>query len=611
MVKFEMCAPCAREYGDPQDRRFHAQPNACPDCGPQIQLCRPDRAVISGDPIREAASILRGGGIVAVKGIGGYHLACRADQEASVSELRRRKIRDGKPLAVMVPDIESARRACHLGHADVAALMSPTAPIVLAPKRCGPDLAESVAPGCGQFGVMVPYAPVHHLLFQEDPGPLVMTSANLAGQPLTYRDDDAFTALGQVADAFLIHNREICRPIDDSVVFTFRDEIVPIRRARGFAPGPIPVGLPQETPRILAVGGELKSTVCLLRPSEAVLSEHLGDLVHPQSYRSFVQAIERLRELFDFEPELVAHDLHPQYLSTGYARRLEAPLVTVQHHHAHIASVMAEWGESGPVIGLACDGAGYGPDGAVWGCEVLRCERGEYQRLGHLESFPLVGGDSAALETWRPAASLLRAALGEGWRERCRNLFRVVPDDFLEVFEQQAASGANSPPTSSLGRVFDAVAFLVGLCDRNRHEAEAAMALEAAAGTCPAEPFAYTVLEQDGVLIASPLPVMIEVLEALETGMPGERIAARFHETVAQMLAEAAETASNGMHVDVVALSGGCFCNRRLLARLVGLLEARSLRVLLNRRVPCGDGGLSLGQAAVAAWQSLSTMKES
>jgi hydrogenase maturation protein HypF len=593
MAAFQMCPACQHEYDDPADRRFHAQPNACPICGPQLRLEQSPSLVGRGQAegvdsptavsvVSAAASLLENGAILAIKGLGGYHLACRADREDVVQRLRERKLRDGKPLAMMVADLAAARRLCVLTPADEDALTSPAAPIVLAPQAPGHGIAPSVAPGCRDFGVMLPYTPLHHLLFAEGLGPQVMTSANLAGQPLTYRDDDALAELGDVADAFLLHDREIFRPIDDSVVFTFRDEVVPLRRARGYAPPPIhlPVlRVPSASPRILAVGGELKSTVCLLNGTEAILSEHLGDLTRPDTFRHFVRAIDRLKELCGFEPDLVARDLHPRYLSTEYARGLGLPVIAVQHHHAHIAGVMAEWGEVGPVVGLSCDGTGYGTDGAVWGCEVLLCDRGDCQRLGHQAYFPLVGGDLAALETWRPAAALLRAAGHESWRQ-------IVPAADRRAFEQQVASGVNAPPTSSLGRVFDAVSCLLGLCSCNRHEAEAAMALEAAAAPEPGVVPALTFED------LSLLPAIREI------------VAARFHDTVAQMLAAAARRACEQHGVTKVALSGGCFANRRLLARLVELLESAGRQVLYHRHIPPGDGGIALGQAFAAAWRS-------
>ena len=638
MAAFKMCTQCDREYHDPRDRRFHAQPNACPACGPSVSLRAPSGLPFpTDDPIRTAAAMLRSGAIVAVKGIGGYHLACRADLEATVQRLRQRKLRDGKPLAVMVPDLDCARRLCRLCAADEEALTSVAAPIVLAPKADEKALAPSVAPGCRDFGLMLPYAPVHHLLFAEGLGPLVMTSANLAGQPLTYRDDQALADLADVADAFLVHNREIFRPIDDSVVFTYRGQAIPIRRARGYAPRPIHLALrafagsagrvhptdpaeadPARVPRILAVGGELKSTVCLLDGPEAILSEHLGDLTRPETFRHFLRAIERLCQLCDFTPESVACDLHPRYLATEYAQRLGLPVVGVQHHHAHIASVMAEWGDAGPVVGIACDGTGYGTDGAIWGCEVLVCHRGDFERAAHLAYFPLAGGDLAALETWRPAAALVREALGSEWIPAFARLVAgrwpalPAPPDGLDPkvlcrFDRQVAAAVNAPLTSSLGRVFDAVAFLLGLCAINRHEAEAAMALEAAAASEPpvVPPLPYELVEADGVLRVHVAPAIRAILDALDRAAAVPQLAAQFHETVARALTDAALQVARRRGIATIALSGGCFANRRLLARTVDLLEAKGVNVLYNRNVPAGDGGLSLGQAWVARWRLL------
>jgi hydrogenase maturation protein HypF len=615
MAAFTMCPACDREYCDPADRRFHAQPNACPICGPQLRL-EPSTGPAASNAVQAAARLLSEGAIVAIKGIGGYHLACRADRQDVVERLRTRKLRDGKPLALMVADVAVARRLCRLSDADEAALTSPAAPIVLARQTKQHGIAPAVAPGCADFGVMLPYAPLHHLLFATGLGPLMMTSANLSGQPLTYRDDDARATLADVADAFLIHDREIFRPIDDSVVFTFCGETIPIRRARGYAPRPIPLALSRTAASagdrpILAVGGELKATVCLLARDEAILSEHLGDLTNAEAFRHYLTAIERLQQLSGVQPEVVACDLHPQYLSTGYARRLGRPVVAIQHHHAHIASVMAEWGTVGPVVGLACDGTGYGTDGAVWGCELLLCERARFERLGHLAYFPLVGGDAAALEPWRPAAALLRATYGTEWRAvwDALNARGLLPGEHLptaeqlHVFEQQLARGVNAPPTSSLGRLFDAVSFLVGLCDCNRHEAEAAMTLEAAAADEPlgGEGLPIDIIERAGGLEWSPRPLIRGLVEQRQAGVAVAALAARFHEGVARGLADAAGRAAEARGLRQVALSGGCFANRRLLHRVCALLEAHDVRVLYNRQVPSGDGGLALGQAFVAA----------
>ncbi len=631
MSGFQMCAACQREYDDPADRRFHAQPNACPLCGPVLRLIRPDGSPLPGDPITTAAEMLRHGRIVAVKGIGGYHLACRADREEVVALLRRRKLRDGKPLALMVGSLAAAEKICQLTPADRQALLSPAAPIVLAAQRPGHGLAPSVAPGCRDFGLMLPYTPLHHLLMAQGLPPLVMTSANEAGNPLTFRDEEALALLGDTADALLTHNREIFRPIDDSVVFTFRGEIVPIRRARGYAPQPLILldfteerapgrrGLrPARTarrPRILATGGELKVTACLLDGDRATLSEHFGDLTHPDAYRHYVQGLTRLCALLRFEPQLVAHDLHPAYLSTHYASRLDLPRTAVQHHHAHAVSVMAEWGERGPAVGVICDGTGYGTDGAIWGCEILWCERGRFERLGHLDYFPLAGGDLAARYTWRPAAALLRQNFGPGWREvLAEEPFRSAGGESgpcveawaecATTFERQIAAGLNVRPTSSLGRVFDAVSFLLGLCRENRHEAEAAMALEAVAEE-GGQPYPLDVACERGRVRFSFGPCLAALVADRRSGRPPGEIAARFHETVARTLARAAELACSLAEVRCVVLSGGCFANRRLLGRLVELLEEGGARVLYHQRVPPGDGGLALGQAVVAAWRWL------
>lgn len=626
MSGFQMCAACQREYDDPGDRRFHAQPNACPHCGPALRLIRPDGSPLPGDPIVTAAELLRQGRIVAIKGIGGYHLACRADREEVVALLRRRKLRDGKPLALLVGSLAAAERICRLTPADRQALLSPAAPIVLAAQRPGHGLAPSVAPGCRDFGLMLPYTPLHHLLLAEGLLPLVMTSANEACHPLTYRDNEALEKLGDTADALLIHNREIFRPIDDSVVFTFRGEVVPIRRARGYAPQPLILpdfaedrgpsrGVPRparipSAPRVLATGGELKATACLLDSDRATLSEHFGDLTHPAAYRHYVQGLARLCDLLHFEPQLVAHDLHPAYLSTLYARGLNLPRTAVQHHHAHAVSAMAEWGEYGPAIGVICDGTGYGTDGAIWGCEILWCERSRFERLGHLDYFPLAGGDLAARHTWRPAAALLRQNFGPGWRAILTDepfAGESAPSaealaEHAATFEQQIATGLNVRPTSSLGRVFDAVSFLLGLCQENRHEAEAAMALEALAGT-GGRPYPLDVSSADGRVRFSFGPCLTAIVADRRRGRPPGEVATRFHETVARTLATAAGLACALAHVQCVVLSGGCFANRRLLGRLVELLEARGTRVLYHRRVPPGDGGLALGQAVVAAWR--------
>lgn len=622
MASFAMCAACRREYEDPADRRFHAQPIACPVCGPRLRLLDAGGRTLERDPVDGAAELLRAGAIVAIKGIGGYHIACLATDEQAVRRLRERKLREAKPLALMVKDVAAARRLAAITGGDERALRSTAAPIVLCRKRGDAGIARSVAPRSADFGLMLPYTPLHHLLLARVDQPLVMTSANLADEPLLFRDADALRELADVVDAFVAHDREILRPLDDSVVFTFRGETVPIRRARGYVPAPIAVEFgaascasrdSRHAPAILAVGAELKSTVCVTRDRRAIVSEHLGDLATPSVYRRMCEATARLQELFRASPTQVAHDLHPQMLSTQFARRCGLPQTAVQHHHAHIASVMAEHGEPGPVVGVACDGVGLGDDGAVWGGELLRCERGDFVRAGRLQYFALPGGDAAARQTWRPAAGLLRSALGPGWiaeiESRAPRLWRRLnraAGGMIHAVDRQIAGGLNAPLSSSLGRVFDAVAFLVGVCFRNRYEAEAATTLEALASEFPANvpPFEHDLRATPGnPLILSLSPCICGLVNAVARGEDRRRLAARFHETVARLFADGAAAVARREGIATVALGGGCFANRILLKRLCERLEERGLRVIHPRQMPPGDGGVALGQAYVAAWR--------
>ncbi len=618
MAGFRMCADCAREYADVADRRYHAEPIACPTCGPKLRLADGAGNGLAGDPIETASRMLAAGRVIAIKGIGGYHLACDAANASAVRRLRRGKLRDGKPLAVMVADLAVADRCCALDDLERATLCSTAAPIVLARRRPSGMVTGEVAPGCADLGVMLPYTPLHHLLMQTAPPVLVMTSGNRSGSPLTYRDDDAAAELGDIADGILLHDREIFRPIDDSVVHCAAGGVTPVRRARGYVPRPIVVTPPRrgDSTRVLAVGGELKSTFCLLQGGSALVSEHLGDLTNPDTYRHFVASIPRLAALYGFSPDVVAHDLHPAYESTRYAESLNLPALAVQHHHAHIASVMAEADEPGPLIGLVCDGTGWGTDGTVWGCELLRCERGEFSRLGHMDRFPLVGGDAASIETWRPAGALLAAAYGERWPDWLAAMLPRVAARFAQAaggraapFEAQRRARLNTPMTSSLGRLFDAAACLLGLCDRNRHEAEAAMALEAAAASWgeAVEPWPMPVIRRRDGLLLLPAPLVAAICEGIEAGESADRLAAQFHETIAQALAQAALRAAETAGLSTVALSGGCFLNRILLTGVIARLEATGLRVLTNHEVPPGDGGVSLGQAYVAIWKLADT----
>lgn len=621
MARFIMCPACQAEYDDPGDRRFHAQPNACPVCGPRVWLTDASGNPVSADAIAACAQQIRLGRIVAIKGIGGFHLACDATSDYAVQRLRMRKGREAKPFAIMAGSTSAAEELAYIDAAGAAAILEVERPIVLAPKRAQPHIADAVAPASDCFGIMLPYTPLHHLLFAEGLGPLVMTSGNPSEEPLCSDNKEALERLANIADYFLLHDRDIERRVDDSVVMIAklwqRDTLgqpvsvsraVPIRRARGFAPSSIPIETPARRP-ILAVGGELKSTVCILAGKRAVLSEHLGDLSNPAALRNFMGTVERLKNVLRTEPALVVHDLHPDYASTHYAKHLRLPLQAVQHHHAHVVSCMADNGITGRLIGLACDGTGYGTDGAIWGCELLSCDESSFERLGHLGYFPLLGGDAAAHETWRPAAGLLSQVFGEGWAEASA-AFQRVPEDALKTAQQKLAverlsgSRASRPPrTSSLGRLFDGVAFLLGVCDSNRYEAEAAMSLEALARECGTQEVLNFRLHSVG---REPTqfdvePMLRELIERHAAGGDAAILARAFHETLAAMLARAAIGAASATGLSRIAISGGCFANRLLLERITDRLATGGLEVFVHNRVPTGDGGIALGQAVAAA----------
>ena len=614
MADFAMCRLCASQYGDPSDRRFHAQPIACPACGPSCWLTDPrGRQVVCDDPIAEAARMLRDGRIVAVKGLGGFHLACRADDDRAVRRLRRRKGRDAKPFALMVADLDQARRLVRLDPPAEALLTGPRRPIVLLGRLDDAEVAESVAPDLNTLGVMLPYTPLHHLLLAEDLPALVMTSGNVSDEPLTRDNDDAVGHLGRIADAILLHNRRIERSLDDSVVQA--DPSGPpavARRARGYAPRPIVLEdtAGTDAPAVLALGAELKNAVCCLRGGRAVLSEHVGDLKDGRVYRHFMGVINALEALFEIVPTVLAADMHPQYLSTEYALRRAAGdlagrgpagLVRVQHHHAHVVSCLAENHHAGPAIGLACDGTGYGTDGATWGCEVLTASPVGFERLGHLRYFGCPGGDAGAVETSRPAVGLLAQTFGTDAAKAAEPLVRqqMIAPDRLEAVLEQTAAGVNCPPTSSLGRLFDAVAALCGVAGANRYEAEAPMRLEAAAGDDPGDyPFALTGAEPFEIDVA---PMVAALARDVARGVPAGAVSGRFHSTVAAFLAAAAERAREITGLGTVALSGGCFANRLLSARLIDRLRTAGFAVLTHREIPCNDGGVALGQAVIAA----------
>jgi hydrogenase maturation protein HypF len=602
MASFAMCADCAREYHDPADRRFHAQPVCCPACGPALRLLDRDGRATDGDPLAEAAARLRAGAVVAVKGLGGYHLAADAAAEPAVAALRARKHREDKPFAVMVADLDGARSLCLVDPAEEAMLASPRRPIVLLRRLPGAAVAEPVAPGNRSLGVMLPYAPLHHLLLDEVGRPIVLTSGNVSDEPIAYRDADALERLGGIADWFLVHNRPIHVRADDSVVRGFRGRELPLRRSRGFAPHPL--GLPWPFPRhLLACGAELKHTFCVARDGHAFVSHHIGDLENYETFRSFTEGVEHFRRLFAVEPEVVAHDLHPEYLSTKYALELDGvELEGVQHHHAHVAACLADNGEPGPVIGVAFDGLGFGTDGTIWGGELLVADLRGFRRAGHLEVVPMPGGAAAIREPWRMAAAWLDAALGGRVPERLAVVGRNR--DRWERVLSLARSGTASPATSSAGRLFDAVAAILGVRDAVNYEGQAAVELEQLAD--PGEPAAYPVRvaaadARGGPLRLAGTDLVLAVVEDLEAGVAPPLVAARFHNGLAAATVAACQALREESGLGTVALSGGVFQNMVLLERTVAGLERTGFRALVHSRVPPNDGGISLGQAAVAA----------
>ena len=609
MSRFVMCPACQAEYDDPTDRRFHAQPNACPACGPKVWLTDRRGRPLDGDAISLCAKRLREGEIVAIKGIGGFHLACRADDDDAVARLRALKNREVKPLAMMVPSPAAAEELALIDDASAAALTGPARPIVLVPKRPGSPVSRHVAPQNAYFGVMLPYAPLHWLLFAEGLGPLVMTSGNPTAEPLCSDNEEAIERLGDIAEAFLLHDRDIERRVDDSIVMIAGPgrSAMPIRSARGCAPEAIRLTTSAPQP-VLAVGGELKSAVCLLAGDTAVLSEHLGELSNPKTYRNFVSTIERFKELLALDPQTVACDMHPDYAATRYARKLALPCEEVQHHHAHVVSCMADNGITGRVIGVACDGTGYGTDGNIWGCEVFECDEADFHRAAHLRYYPLLGADAASLETWRPAAGLLHEVMGDDWPQAASFAFSRVDPAAIETAGRLLAGTTRLLQTSSLGRLFDAVAFLLGVCDRNRCEAQAAMAMEAAAAACPhAEPLSYSIVPDNdgGPMRLDVRDMMGELVEHVQAGRDVAQLAKAFHETIAVMLAECVGMVAGRTGLGRVVLSGGCFANRILLSRLLELLPPAGLEVFVHRSVPTGDGGIALGQAVAAACRQL------
>jgi hydrogenase maturation protein HypF len=604
MAAFAMCPACREEYDNPGNRRFHAQPTACPRCGPQLLVRDRQGAVLAvDDPIAYAASALGAGMIGAIKGIGGYHLACLAEEEPAVAALRERKHRDEKPFAVMVTDLEGARALCEVSPAEEALLLSSRRPIVLLRRRLGICISDQVAPRNPFLGLMLPYSPLHCLLMEALKGvPLVLTSGNRSDEPIAYRDEDALARLTGIADFFLVHDRPIQLRCDDSVTRVVAGIELPIRRSRGEAPQSIalPVACAQPT---LALGGQLKAVFALGRGRHAFLSHHLGDLDQFEAYRAYVEAIAHYERLFDFRAEQIVHDLHPDYASTRYARE-HAGLrraIAVQHHHAHLASCMAENGLDEPVIGVTFDGTGFGTDGTIWGGEFLTGDYRAFRRVAHLRQVTMPGGEQAIREPWRMAAAYLIDAELD-----LSTLAEHVPSRALATIERMIERRFNAPSTTSAGRLFDAVAALAGIRPRVSFEGQAAMELEWLASEQVPDgvyPFAIAETTADTPLSIDLRPMTREIVADLRRGRALAVIGRRFHTTLVEIIARVCLRLRAATGLDAVVLSGGVFLNALLTAEVAGRLSLEGFRVYRHRRVPPNDGGLSLGQLAVAAAQ--------
>ena len=624
MRYFQMCPRCQAEYDNPLDRRFHAQPNACPKCGPQVRLVdKRGNLVTESNPIAAASQFLKEGKIVAIKGLGGFLLACDATNDTAVKTLRQRKKRPSKPFAIMVATLEEAKRHCYVSPEEEELLTSPQSPIVLMIWKEDSSVSREVAPNLWFLGTMLPYTPLHHILLRDTGRPLVMTSGNLSEEPIARDNDEALRRLSGIADYFLIHNRDIYSRYDDSVAIVERDTSQLVRRARSYAP--YPIRLPFQARQVLACGAEEKNSFCLTKDKYAFLSQHIGDMENMETLEHFYSTISLYKKLFHVEPEVVAHDLHPDYLATKYAQELGESgmkLVPVQHHHAHIASCMADNGLESPVIGVAFDGTGLGGDGTLWGAQFRVTDYRDYRRAGHLEYLPLPGGAAAIKRPRRTAIGYILTLLGEnalnaviasGAKQSQLTSIGQVTEFEVEVIKRQIERKINSPLSSSMGRLFDAVSALLGIRGEIDYEGQAAVELEMAAYSSiiamnvsdkaiphAQERYPYRIVEDEGIRIVRLKDLLSAVIEDFHHGISKGMISLKFHNTVARMINEMCQLIADESGISQVALSGGVFQNRLLLRKTVSLLESSGLQVLTHRQVPCNDGGISLGQAVIA-----------
>ncbi|MDP2711896.1 MAG: carbamoyltransferase HypF [Solirubrobacteraceae bacterium] len=598
MAGFAMCDACRAEYDDPADRRFHAQPNACPACGPQVRLLERDGEPVADvdDPLRAAADDLLAGRIVAVKGLGGYHLACRADDEQAVAALRARKHREDRPFALLVADVDAARRLVELDAAEEALLTSRARPIVLARRLGDADVAPSVAPGAPELGLMLPYTPLHELLATDAGVPLVFTSGNLSDEPIAFDDDDARERLSRIADRFLVHDRPIATRTDDSVVRVVRERPLLLRRSRGYVP--VSLDLPIAAPEhLLGVGAEQKNAFCVAKDARAWCSHHIGDLKNYETLQSLEHGIAHFERLFEVTPQVVVHDLHPDYLSTRYALgREDVTLLSVQHHHAHLAATLAEHGETGPAVGAIFDGTGYGTDGTVWGGEILVGGLDRIARSGRLRPIRLPGGERAIHEPWRMACAWLT------------DMQVALPPAFADIVQQRwnmvarmSLQGTGSPFTSSIGRLFDAVAAICGVRLEVTYEGQGAIEFEALADRAAADPYPLEFEHRGEAVALDPRPMILAMLDDIAAGVPVSAISARFHAGLARATADVLVLVAERQQLQLAVLSGGVFQNRLLLELTVEALDAAGLRVLVPEQLAPNDGQIAFGQVAVAA----------
>ena len=596
MKKFAMCQACAQEYGDPADRRFHAQPNACPLCGPHLELWDTKGGVLADrhEALRACAQAIATGKIVAIKGLGGFHLIVDARNEAAVRELRRRKQREEKPFALLFPSRQSVAEYCQVSKIEDRLLRSPESPIVLLQRRRGDhDLAASIAPRNPYLGVLLPYTPLHHLLMQELGFPVVATSGNLAEEPICTDEREALARLAGIADLFLVHNRPIVRHVDDSIVREMGGRELVVRRARGFAPLPVPMNA--ELPPVLAVGAHQKNTIAASVGPQVFISQHIGDLETEASYAAFRSVIQAFCNMYELKPTVLACDPHPDYLSTQYARNMGAQVIAIQHHHAHLLSCMAENQLQPPVLGVCWDGSGFGPDGTVWGGEFLRIREGAFERVAHLRTFRLPGGEKAVKEPRRVALAILYEIFGDQAFAFDSHALRAFKPAELRLLKGMLQRKVNSPTTSSAGRLFDAVASLIDLRHTCGFEGQAAMELEFALSSSDDEGYPFVLRDDLSPMVCDWEPMVRAILA--DPGCPIGRVARRFHNTLAQMTVEIAQRVGE----EKVVLTGGCFQNRYLTETFVRRLQNAGFQAYWHQRVPPNDGGIALGQIIGAA----------